>query len=145
MYQLSFTITQTVTYGQFLSLRFSKPTGGQFSSFMPSGKTLEANASLISLSDLRQRFGFQKFRFGTLDQVANVVNVFRFQTVGGTNGQLQIINRAQQDRSICGARGSSTSTAVPLRSAKPTVDQPGYAQQNAPPLPARSRRWFRCR
>src|SRR5438105_10882530 len=35
----------------------TSPAGGQFSSFMPSDKPREASTSLISLSDLRPRFG----------------------------------------------------------------------------------------
>src|SRR6185503_21298833 len=35
----------------------SSPAGGQFSSFMPSVRPREASTSLISLSDLRPRFG----------------------------------------------------------------------------------------
>ena len=36
---------------------FSRPAGGQLSSFMPSVRPREASTSLISFSDLRPRFG----------------------------------------------------------------------------------------
>src|SRR6478735_11631865 len=36
---------------------FSRPAGGQFSSFMPRVRPREARTSLISLSDLRPRLG----------------------------------------------------------------------------------------
>ncbi|CFP57105.1 Uncharacterised protein [Bordetella pertussis] len=35
----------------------SRPSGGQFSSFMPRVRPRAASTSLISLSDLRPRFG----------------------------------------------------------------------------------------
>src|SRR5690606_31888440 len=41
---------------------------------------------------------FQQLYFGALNQITNVVDVFRFQAVGRTYGQLQVINRTQQDR-----------------------------------------------
>ena len=43
--------------GVCLFQRLSRPAGGQLSSFMPSVKPREASTSLISLSDLRPRFG----------------------------------------------------------------------------------------
>src|SRR5450830_2331 len=45
-----------------------------------------------------QIWRFQQFVFRTLDQVADVVDVFRFQAVRRTHGQLQIVDWTQQDR-----------------------------------------------
>src|SRR5690606_33926834 len=47
---------------------------------------------------LAQVRSFQQFYFGTLNQVADVVDVLRLQAVGRTYGQFQIVNRTQQDR-----------------------------------------------
>src|SRR5690606_32548355 len=41
---------------------------------------------------------FQQLDFGALDQITDVVDVLRLQAVGRTNGQLKVIDRAQQDR-----------------------------------------------
>src|SRR5690606_15749477 len=40
----------------------------------------------------------QQLYFGTLNQVADIVDVLRLQAVGRTYSQFQIVNRAQQDR-----------------------------------------------
>src|SRR5699024_5632389 len=63
--------------------------------------------------DLIERFatqvrGFEQFVFSTLNQIANVVDVFCFQAVGRAYGELEIIYRAQQDRvdlRLCTLRG----------------------------------------
>ena len=42
--------------------------------------------------------GLQEFVFRALDQIADVVDVFGLEAVGGTNRKLEIVDRAQQDR-----------------------------------------------
>src|SRR3990170_2705374 len=53
--------------------------------------------------DLVERFaakvrGLQQFGLGTLDQVADVVYVFRLQAVSRAHGELEVVDRTQQDR-----------------------------------------------
>src|SRR5690606_22874636 len=40
----------------------------------------------------------EQLHFGALDQITDVVDVLRLQAVGRTYGQLQVVDRAQQDR-----------------------------------------------
>src|ERR1044071_793246 len=40
----------------------------------------------------------QKLGLGTLDQVADVVDVFGLEAVGRAHGELEVVHRAQQDR-----------------------------------------------
>src|SRR6185295_12565258 len=53
--------------------------------------------------DLVERFAakvrrLQQLRFRTLDQVADVVDVFRLEAVRRAHGEFEVINRAQKDR-----------------------------------------------
>ena len=53
--------------------------------------------------DFVERFAAQVGRleqlvFGALDQVTDVVDVLRLETVGGADRELQLIDRTQQDR-----------------------------------------------
>src|SRR5690606_14280941 len=45
-----------------------------------------------------QVWSLQQFVFGTLDQIADIVDIFGFQAVCGTNSQFQIVDRTQQHR-----------------------------------------------
>ena len=42
--------------------------------------------------------GLEQLVLGALDQVANIVNIFGLQAVRRADGQLQVVDRAQQDR-----------------------------------------------
>src|SRR4029079_4423250 len=47
----------------------------------------------------------QQFDFGALHEVADVVDALGLQTVGRTNGQLEFVDRTQQDRIYAGLVG----------------------------------------
>ena len=148
--RFSFRESVTVTHGAFLSASLSvvpSPAGGQFSSFIPRVSPREASTSLISLSDLRPRFGrLQQLGLGALDQVADVVDVLGLQAVGRAHRELQVVHRAQQDRIDRRPPSSLGRQARCLRAARtPTAGRPGCGPRSASPLPARSRRWSRCR
>src|SRR5206468_12040304 len=56
-----------------------------------------------NLFDLVQRFApevrrLQKLGLGALDQIADVINVLRLEAIGGANGELEIVDRPQQNR-----------------------------------------------
>ena len=58
-----------------------------------------ASTSLISFRDLRPRFGVLRSSFfRALDQIADVVDVLGLEAVGGTNRELEIVDRTEQDR-----------------------------------------------
>src|SRR6476659_4272892 len=40
----------------------------------------------------------EQLHFGLLDEIADVVDAFGLQAVGRTHGQLEVVDRAQQDR-----------------------------------------------
>ena len=45
-----------------------------------------------------QIWSLQQLVLGALNQVTDVIDVFGLEAVGGTNRQLQLIDRTQQDR-----------------------------------------------
>src|SRR5574344_579883 len=59
--------------------------------------TLSQDILDFSQGFLAQVWRFEQLDFGTLDQVTNVVNAFCLQAVSRTHGQLEIVNRTQQD------------------------------------------------
>ena len=42
--------------------------------------------------------GLQELVFRSLDQIADIVNIFYLQAVGRTNGQFQIVDQTEQNR-----------------------------------------------
>ena len=43
-------------------------------------------------------WSLEQFVFGSLDQVADIVNIFGLEAVGGTNGKFKVVDRTTKDR-----------------------------------------------
>ena len=62
--------------------------------------------------------GLEQFVFRALDQVADVVDVFGLEAVGGTDRQFEVVDRIGSSGGVVSSSSSSTSSAV----ASPTME-----------------------